>query len=471
MKYIKSFICFLLLYILLANNSILIYANNENLDSPADETSETETESKSEIEEIEDPLNLAAESAVLIDADTGVILYNKDCHKKLYPASITKIMTTMLAIEYGKYDDTITHSHNAVFGIGPGSSHIGMREGEQISLDLALYGIMLESANEVCMAVAEHIDGSVEKFVERMNEKAKAVGAVDTHFANPHGYHDENHYTTAYDMAQIMKAAIQYDKFIEIISTVSTSIPPTNKVDEIRYLNNKNKMVKDWSNYYYEYCVGGKTGFTDEAGNTLVTYAEKDGINLIAVVMKDKGTSTYDDSKKLYEYGFSLYENKSIFDAEAYNGSTEVIQKYKDKEISLGSIPVKAEKSLKKLVPDFIDTDNLKQDIKLPKNIQPPVKVGDKLGNIDLKYNDYIIGNVNIIASEPIEALSEETLIKMEKKENLIKNIMTFLKIAGLAAGILAVIIIGTILIKPKRKTRNKSGSRKKQKYKVKLKD
>ncbi len=325
---LKKIFCLILLYTFFINNTTyIIYAETETSSAETSQNSTDDTAAKdnqnSEEANTSDPMGLQAEAAILIDADTGIILYDKNPHEKLYPASITKILTSLLVIEYceenpERYNEIITHSHNAVYGIGYGSSHIGMREGEQITIDQALHGVLLRSANEVCMALAEHIDTTVDAFVEKMNNKAKKLGALDSHFANPHGFHDENHYTSAYDMSLIMKEAIKHEKFVELISTKEYRIPPTNIVDEQRYLDNTNKLIWPWSQYYYKYCVGSKTGFTDEAGNTLVTYAQKDGISLISVVMKDQGTTVYTDTIKLLDSGFEMYSQKELFNASTY---------------------------------------------------------------------------------------------------------------------------------------------------------
>lgn len=224
---LKKIFCLILLYTFFINNTTyIIYAETETSSAETSQNSTDDTAAKdnqnSEEANTSDPMGLQAEAAILIDADTGIILYDKNPHEKLYPASITKILTSLLVIEYceenpERYNEIITHSHNAVYGIGYGSSHIGMREGEQITIDQALHGVLLRSANEVCMALAEHIDTTVDAFVEKMNNKAKKLGALDSHFANPHGFHDENHYTSAYDMSLIMKEAIKHEKFVELI--------------------------------------------------------------------------------------------------------------------------------------------------------------------------------------------------------------------------------------------------------------
>jgi len=457
----------------LSNNSTLLFANNiTEFQSNTQTSDENSTEINSQnstqndnLNDVEDELDLISESCILIDASNGMILYQKDPHRIIYPASTTKILTTLLAIEYGKFDEIITHSHNAIYNIGPGSSHIGMREGEQITLWQALEGIMLESANEVCMAVAEHIGGSVENFVDMMNKKAKEVGATDSHFNNPHGFHDDNHYTTAYDMAMIMKEAIKHEEFVKLISTVSSKIPPTNIVDEIRYLNNSNKMLKTWSPYYYENIVGSKTGFTDEAGNTLVSYAEKDGIKLIASVMKDKGVGTYTDTKTLFEYGFSQYDERQIFNTSQYSGKTNVIQNFHDKEIDLGEINVIPENNLKIELPKSIPDSDIRQEINLKDKVEAPVNIGDEVGKIIFYYDKCNLGSIKLLAGEGLNKVDESILLKQEQIENMKKNIILGFKITGLVLGstLIILIIVLIILNQKEKKQRIKSNKRKKR--------
>lgn len=469
---IKKFISYILvLYLVFINNSTIIFAENETFSADTELATEitteyTENENQDANSEDNAP-TLVAESAIMIDADSGIILYEKDCHKKLYPASITKIMTTLLALENSSLDETVTHSHNAVFGIGQGSSHIGMRENEQITMEDALNGIMLASANEVCMAVAEHIDGSVEKFVDRMNNKAKELGAQGTHFNNPHGFHDENHYTTAYDMSLFMQEAIKNPEFVKLISTTNYIIPETNIVNEKRYLANKNKMIQKWSNFYYPYCVGSKTGFTDQAGNTLVTYGKKDDINLITVVMKDQGTNTYVDTKALLEYGFSLYENKELVKKDSFTSSAKVIQKYEGEKRELGDVSVVLKNDISANVPKNIDTEKLDLQPDFPAELNAPVKKGDKVGTLKVTYDGKTIAEADLISNDSIDALSEEELAKEKQKEIFISTVKAILKVLGIIVGILVVGIAG-LAIALKVGKKNKRRSRKNNKLKFK---
>ena len=250
-----------------------------------------------------------AQTAVLLDASTGAILYDKKCHQKMYPASITKIMTALLSIENCNLNDKVTFSANAVNGLNYyEDANIGCQIGEQMTVKDCLYGLMLSSANEVATALAEHVAGDSKKFAEMMNQRAKEAGATDTHFANANGLHDKNHYVTAYDMAMITRAAASHDVFNQIVNTVSYTIPKNNKRKKSFSAQQRHKMVSPYNSVYYEGIIGGKTGYTDQAGTTLVTYAKRNGITLISVVLHSNGENVYKDTTSLLDYGFKNYE-------------------------------------------------------------------------------------------------------------------------------------------------------------------
>lgn len=264
-------------------------------------------------------------SVILMEESTGTILYEKNMDEAHYPASITKIMTTLLALENGNLSDMVTFSDDAINNTE--GSGIARDYGEQMTLEQCLYGVMLESANECAYAVAEHVGGTVENFVDMMNAKAKELGCTNTHFANPHGLQDENHYTTAHDMALIAQAAYQNETFRIIIGTKMYTIPPTNKHAEETVLRNHHDMLCTYHNanrkYLYPYCVGGKTGYTATANSTLVTYAEKDGMTLICVVMDTQSPNQFIDTVNLFDYAFDNFqvlnvsENDTDYSAEA----------------------------------------------------------------------------------------------------------------------------------------------------------
>lgn len=246
-----------------------------------------------------------AESGILVDLDTQEILYSKNIDKQLYPASITKVMTTLVAIESSSPEDPVTFSQHALDSIEWDSSNIGCRLNETLTMEQCWYAMMLNSANEVCCGVAEHISGSIEAFVEKMNQKAAELGCTNTHFSNPNGLPDETHYTTAHDMALIANAAYQNETFRQVFSTRQYEIPPTPQYTETRYLYNHHKMMQPDTEYYYEGCLGGKTGYTETALNTLVTIASRNGKNLLCVTMRTQGRQVYTDTASLFDYGFS----------------------------------------------------------------------------------------------------------------------------------------------------------------------
>lgn len=246
-----------------------------------------------------------AESGILVDLDTQEILYSKNIDKQLYPASITKVMTTLVAIESSSPEEPVTFSQHALDSIEWDSSNIGCRLNETLTMEQCWYAMMLNSANEVCCGVAEHISGSIEAFVEKMNQKAAELGCTNTHFSNPNGLPDETHYTTVHDMALIANAAYQNETFRQIFSTRQYEIPPTPQYTETRYLYNHHKMMQPDTEYYYEGCLGGKTGYTETALNTLVTIASRNGKNLLCVTMRTQGRQVYTDTASLFDYGFS----------------------------------------------------------------------------------------------------------------------------------------------------------------------
>ena len=220
-------------------------------------------------QELFDPPELYAESAILVDADTGQILLEKNMNKKMYPASITKIMTCLLAMERAKPGDVVTVTDEVVAEVPRDTTHIALTGGEQLTVEQLEYAMMVESANDAASVLAAHISGSTQAFAMLMNDRAKELGAKDTHFTNANGLPDPSHYTSAYDMALITRAAMQYPEFRSLAGTTSYEIPPTNKQSETRRLNNRNYMFT--LNDTYPGAFAGKTGWTEEAGHTLVT--------------------------------------------------------------------------------------------------------------------------------------------------------------------------------------------------------
>lgn len=267
---------------------------------------------------------ISAESAILMDADTGAILYAKNIHQKEYPASTTKILTTLIASERCSMDEIVDFSYDAVHDIDPGSNHIAIEPGEQLTMEECLNAILIRSANEVSFAVAEHISGTTwQDFGDIMNERAKELGCVDSHFVNPNGLPNEDHYTSAYDLAMIGRAFFANEALCKMTMTHMLHILPSERQPDDIMEVNKMELIPG-GKYAYPYLVGCKTGYTDVARSTLVSCAEKDGMKLICVVMKDENPNYYEDTISLFDYGFSNFQRVNISQTETkYNIDNE----------------------------------------------------------------------------------------------------------------------------------------------------
>lgn len=256
------------------------------------------------------PPQLYAQAAVLMDADTGQVLYGKVEHQRMYPASLTKIMTCLLAMEYGKYDDIVTVREDAVKGVA-GTTHIALTDGEQLTLEQLVYAMMLESANDAASAVGMHLSGSIPMFSDIMNERAVRLGADGSHFVNANGLPDNRHYSTAYDLALITREALTHPEFRKFAGTHQYTIPETN-MNASRTVTHRNYMFV--LNDTYEGAFAGKTGWTEEAGKCLMTVAERDGVTLICVVLRCSGAvdAEFKDSTALFDYGFNNFRRVTL---------------------------------------------------------------------------------------------------------------------------------------------------------------
>lgn len=256
---------------------------------------------------------ISSETAILIEANTGAILYEKNPHKQMYPASITKILTTLIATEVCSLDEQVTFTAETLATIPFDSSRIWVDNGEYLSMEDCLGAILIVSANDVAAGVAEHIAGSLDDFATMMNERATELGCLNSHFMNSHGYHDENHYTTAYDMAQIARAFFENDLLSSLSRERYFKISPSaGQPDDIWEIS-KNQLFETRA-YEYEYLVGSKTGYTDKAGQTLVSCAQKDGMKLICVVMNAESPNQYKDTVTLFDFGFSHFTTANIYE-------------------------------------------------------------------------------------------------------------------------------------------------------------
>lgn len=330
---------------------------------------------------------VTGEAAVLMDCRNGQVLYEKNPHKRMYPASTTKTLTAIMALESGKMSDMVTVPA-AAFNVE--GSAIGLQEGERIFLGDLVYALLLNSGNDAAVAIACHLGGSVDDFAGQMNEKAAGLGALNTHFCNPHGLPDPNHYTTAYDMALIARYAMQNPEFKKIVSTkvktIYRSIPEAQT-----YLGNSNKLL--WN---YDDAIGVKTGYTEAAGQCLVSAAAREGRELIAVVFKSEGAAIWSDSTMLLDHGFNDFCSLSLVDSGKFITDAQV--KYGRQR----TVPVQASRSLSY---NFSRNEmaEVKQEIVLNGKITAPVKAGDKIGELVFSCGGKKMGKVDLVAGQEVK--------------------------------------------------------------------
>lgn len=256
--------------------------------------------------------DITSSAAVVVEESTSTILYAKNMDQPLYPSSAVKIMTCLVALENSSLDEQVTMTETGVAEVTDGSANISSQLGEVFTMEQCLYAIMVGSANDIALQVAEHVSGSVDAFVQKMNEKAKEVGCKDTVFTNPTGLPDENQHTTAHDLARITRAAMQNKTFHAIASAPSYTIPATNLSGGDRVLTSNFTMTKPGDPAYYKGCLGGKEGFTQASGSVLATAAKRNGMTLICVVLHGASGQTDDEAIALLDYGFSNFKKVSL---------------------------------------------------------------------------------------------------------------------------------------------------------------
>lgn len=359
-----------------------------------------------------------SESGIVMDIDSGAILYAKNIDDQHYPASITKVMTALVALQNYELDEIVKFTWDDIGFLEYGDAHIGIKEGEELVMEDALYGMLLASANEVSHGIGSHMEGGFDAFLKKMNETAKELGCTNSNWMNTHGLHDPEHYTSARDMALIGSAVFQYDKFREITNTYQHVIPVTNITNEQRYVHQNHKMIRDWDSRYYEYCVGGKTGFTDQALSTLVTFATKDDMNLVAVVLRTHGggNNTYADTRSMLEYAFNNFTKVPITEEMIAN---EHVAKFDESAYIMLSASANTEK--------------------LECVFTAPTDTGDKTGEVAFLYDGQAVGEIEVTITDDyyneIHGIEEKKEVKQEGK----KGMPLILKVV---LGIVAVIVV-----------------------------
>lgn len=378
MKHKLTNLCILIIVFILLfmNNLEISYANSNNKPS------------------------IESEAALLIDNKTGKILYEKNASKKMYPASTTKIMTAILTLENCNLNDIITASYNAVQSVPEGYANAEIQIGEQLSVKQLLQLLLVHSANDSANVLAEHVGGSIDSFVSMMNTKAHELGLSNTHFTNAFGKQDTNHYTTAHDLAAIMQYCLKNDDFRQLAGSASCSIPATN-LHSIRQYSSTNDLINPNSNLYYKYLTTGKTGFTTEAGDCLVSSAYKNDLELICVILGGKTTNNvstrFTETKKLYDYGYNNYSVNQIVSKDDVIIQIQVQNATKETQ----DLNLIAESSISALVPNEISTDSITPEINLNENISAKIDEGTILGTATYKI-DNTEYTTNLLASHDV---------------------------------------------------------------------
>ncbi len=334
------------------------------------------------------PPEITAKAAIVMEASTGKVLCNKNAEERRYPASTTKIITLITALEYGKLDDIVTASDKAATTEG---SSLWLASGEQLKLLDMLYGVMLISGNDATVAVAEHISGSVENFAKQMTLKAHAIGATNSNFTNTSGLPDEKHYTTAHDLAKITAYGYRNPLFNQIVSTQHKVIPWPGK-DHDRDLYNENKML-----WLYDGANGVKTGYTDAAGRCLVSGAKRNGVQIVAVVLDSE--RMWDDSIKLLDYGFAKLTQVPIVRKD------DILKTVKINDGKVSELRLLATNDI-----DLPMADNEREKfttvIDAPNKLNAPITAGQKLGTVKVMYNNVEVSSTDLVADRTVERKS-----------------------------------------------------------------
>lgn len=400
----KKTINLIFLIIFLVNLLFPNYNLANNVITNKDSKTEIITEEKKDIFK-----NLEAPNLLLAETKTGRIIYEREADKKIYPASITKLLTAILVVENCELDETVTVSENAVLSVPSGYVNANLQVGEELTVEDLLYVMLIPSANDAANALAEHVGGSIESFSTMMNTRAKELGCTGSNFTNPSGLHQEEHYTTCRDIYLISREAISKEYIKKMIETTKYTLPQTNKyTGTSRTFTTTNYMkLKSLSKFYSDYCIGGKTGYTGEAKNCVVEYAKKDGIELVAIVMGERAKvkgQKFLDAKEMFEYVFKNYESKQV---------TKQNEKYETVTVNNGT---KETNKLDILYSNSVNilrekNDNTEIDKKIEyTNLKAPIQKGDVVGKVTYKfegeeYTTELIAGDNVEESKTLEKI------------------------------------------------------------------
>ena len=393
----------------------------------------------------EDP-DILAKAALLMDVETGTVVYAKNEHEELYPASLTKIMTALLtleAIDEGKLtmDQELTATASALEGLASDGSSAGIKVGETMSVRNLLYCMLVVSANEACDILAEAVSGSVSAFVEAMNAKAQELGCVNTHFANPNGLHDPQHYTSAWDMYLITAAAMEHEDFMTICDTANVVIPATNMSGERNYWTT-NHLLSTWRviGYRNTEAHGIKTGSTAAAGHCLVSSAMRGSLHFVSVILgadrvEENGVGnirSFSETTRMFNYGFDNFTYKTILE------SKEIIQEVPVTLSEMDHVTVHPAQDIEVLIPKVLNAEDLERTITLEEPVEAPVSKDQKLGTMTLSYDGTVYATVDLLASYDVEASKMMTFWR-DVKEFFAK---TSVRVAAIVLVVLILVLI-----------------------------
>ncbi len=428
-----------------------IYATNNRTKEPAPiETAENKSEQKKEAanpkeEPLEAPIDIAgpdihAEAAFLINPSTGVIIYEKNADKHMFPASTTKIMTAYLALSKLDLNKECTASATAV-DIDRDGSNMGISQGEILTVRQLIDSLVIHSANDAANVLAEEISGSIDEFVNLMNTTAKELGMSNTNFENPHGYHSSNHYTTARDMALLACKAMENDVFVEMVGMRRLTIPPTNKYSTERVFSTRNALINPYSDIslQYRFATGIKTGHTSNAGYCFVGSAVKNDMDLISVVFKSSSYNrAFIDTKNLFEHAYSKYRMRTVIKSDELASTCNVRWAWGKEHLVL-----KTNKDVKTILPrDNYAEELLKSEITIKDKITAPIKEGEELGTVKFFYDNELVADSPLYASRSVA-------------RNYFKMLSSFL-LNGWFIAILGVVVIAIFALKLKETNKRK---------------
>lgn len=403
-----------------------------------------------QIENWPDGPAIGAEAAILMEANTGTILYEKNINEKLYPASTTKILTCLIAAERTNLNDVITMSADAVFSVPIDGSKIYLDVGNQITIDQALQAVLIASANDAANGIAEFIGGSLDGFADIMNERAEELGCTNSHFVNSNGLHDEDHYTTAYDLAMIGRAFFNNELLCKYASTRRLHLEPTDTQPKDIIENSKNKLYSGME-YEYEYLIGSKTGYTDISRQTLVSCAEKNGMKLICVVLKEESPYQYEDTINLFEYGFGNFQLVNIAESDSEYVIDNANFFNTNNDIFGSSKPI-----LSLNEKDYIVLPNTAALKDVESSISYDVTNENQIASINYTYNGVAIGSVSVdLATDSVFSYQFDSAVNEmtaeddnNREENIIFiNVKTILIwILVISGGLIAIFILRAII-------------------------